>query len=111
MNSVILQLIQLIYTHTGLQIREQDKTHFHSKIISRMKSLNLKTLEEYYQLLLCTRTNNISDLETDSQNEWRELVKLLTIGETYFFRDKGQFNLLRNKLLPDLIAKKRKKIH
>lgn len=108
MNSVIIQLIQLIYTHTGLQIREQDKTHFHSKIISRMKFLNLKTLEEYYHLLLGTRSNKISYLENDSKNEWKELVKLLTIGETYFFRDKGQFNLLRNKLLPELIAKQRK---
>lgn len=108
MNSVIIQLIQLIYTHTGLQIREQDKTYFHSKIISRMKTLKLNTLEEYYQLLLGSRFNTISYLETDSKNEWKELVLLLTIGETYFFRDKGQFNLLRNKLLPELIAKQRK---
>lgn len=106
MNSVITQLIQLIYNHTGLQIREQDKTYFHSKISSRMKSLKLNTLEEYYQLLLGTRSNTISYLEKYSQNEWKELVLLLTIGETYFFRDQGQFSLLRNKLLPELIADK-----
>lgn len=108
MNTVITQLIQLIYNYTGLQIREQDKTHFHSKIILRIKCLKLNTLEEYYQLLLGSRSHPISYLEKDSQNEWKELVLLLTIGETYFFRDQGQFSLLRNKLLPELISKKRK---
>lgn len=111
MNSVIMQnLIQLISTHTGLQIREQDQKYFCNKIYSRMKLLKLNTPEEYYRLLLSTSYKPESSyVEKDAQNEWKELLLLLTIGETYFFRDQGQINLLKNKLLPELITNKRKK--
>jgi CheR methyltransferase, SAM binding domain len=30
----------------------------------------------------------------------------LTIGESYFFRDSGQFSLLRQRLIPELIERK-----
>jgi len=36
------------------------------------------------------------------------LILGITIGETYFFRDSTQMQLLKNTVLPDLIAKKRK---
>jgi chemotaxis protein methyltransferase CheR len=38
--------------------------------------------------------------------EWKELLCLLTTGESYFFRDQGQFSLLRNKILPQIITAK-----
>ena len=44
----------------------------------------------------------------DSQKEWEELVLELTNNESYFFRDQGQFKLLEEHILPELI--KRKKI-
>lgn len=101
MDYVILQkFIQLISTHTGLHVREQDQKDFSQKIFSRMKHLKLHKPEQYYQILSSTQT----DLA-----EWRELVLLLTIGETYFFRDRGQVELLKSKILPQLIEIKRKK--
>lgn len=104
MNAVIIQnFLQLILNQTGLQIREQDQKDFCNKIYSRMKVLKLNTPEQYYQLLSNTLNNQrISFLES-SQNEWKELILLLTIGETYFFRDRGQLTLLKNRILPELI--------
>ncbi|WP_242040497.1 protein-glutamate O-methyltransferase CheR [Coleofasciculus sp. FACHB-1120] len=64
-----------------------------------MNAVSIYLPEVYYQLL-----------ETDSyqsQCEWQELAILLTIGESYFFRDKGQFSLLKHQILPRLIAAKR----
>ena len=55
--------------------------------------------EKYYQLLTAT--------SFESQNEWRELVLLLTTIETYFMRDKGQFALLKTVIFPELIELKR----
>ena len=109
MNNLIMHnLIQLISTHTGIQIREQDYKDFCNKIYSRMKILKLNTPEEYYEVLLNTsKGQSVPYKENDSINEWKELVVLLTIGETYFFRDRGQINLLKTKILPELIAKKR----
>ncbi|HEY6000791.1 MAG TPA: protein-glutamate O-methyltransferase CheR, partial [bacterium] len=40
-------------------------------------------------------------------SELRCLVSRLTVGETYFFRNRGQFDLLRERLLPDLIRARR----
>lgn len=101
MNHTLSQLfIQLIATHTGLQIRPQDQTALLQKILTRMKAIKLAVPEKYYQLL----ANN----SQESQNEWRELVMLLTINESYFMRDKGQFSLLEKVIFPELIEHKRK---
>ncbi|HEY9781619.1 MAG TPA: CheR family methyltransferase [Leptolyngbyaceae cyanobacterium] len=113
MNNLIMHnLIQLISTYTGIHIREQDYKDFCNKIYSRMKTLKLNAPEEYYEVLLNTsKVQSVSYRENDSINEWKELVVLLTIGETYFFRDRGQINLLKTKILPELIAKKRDVCH
>lgn len=38
-----------------------------------------------------------------SGEELRRITALLTVGETHFFRDRAQFNLLRNVILPRLM--------
>ncbi len=90
--------IQLITKHTGLVIREQDQAALSEKIFLRMKALKVDFPEIYYQLL---------DAPTfESHQEWQKLVVHLTNLESYFFRDKGQFILLRNCILPELINRK-----
>jgi len=42
-----------------------------------------------------------------AMHEWNELASLLTTGESYFFRDSGQFALLRNRILPELVERNR----
>ncbi|MEB3188849.1 MAG: CheR family methyltransferase, partial [Snowella sp.] len=37
--------------------------------------------------------------------EWQQFVCLVTNRESYFFRDKGQFSLLKQNILPELIRK------
>lgn len=49
--------------------------------------------------------------ETEEAPIIKDLVSKITIGETYFFRDKNQMELLKKTILPDLIAKKRKTNH
>jgi len=96
---MIQRLIQLVVSHTGLQIREQDRKSFCQKIETRINYHRLFSPEQYYQLLS-------ADTE-ESHQEWRQLMLLLTTLETYFFRDQGQFSLLKNHLLPQLIEQKR----
>ena len=108
MNNLLLQnLVALIAKHTGLSIREQDKQALCNKVVTRMQSLNLSTPEQYYQLLNTSSTDN-SSIETPGDREWKALTLLLTTGESYFFRDKGQIALLKNRLLPQLIEQKRR---
>lgn len=42
---------------------------------------------------------------------WQQLMRALTIGETYFLRGSSQFRLLRESLLPQLITERRRKQH
>lgn len=92
---------QLISEQTGLNIRGQDIDKFAGIISARTKFLRLPAPDEYYELL-----------KTDSGKrglEWKEIITRLTTGETYFFRDKGQFSLLRLSILPELIELRKQK--
>ncbi|MBD2183030.1 tetratricopeptide repeat protein [Planktothrix sp. FACHB-1355] len=106
MNEALIQrFVELISSNTGLHVREQDRENLAKIIWARLKILRLSTPEDYYQLLQPhTDSNAVED--TLPEREWRELTHLLTTGESYFFRDKGQFALLRNMILPELIAAK-----
>lgn len=96
-NLLLPRFISLIAQYTGLQVREQDWLALSQKIKTRCQLLKLPELEAYYQLL---------SANTDaSHSEWQELAILLTNGESYFFRDRGQMSLLRNRLLPELIER------
>ncbi|GAB4190573.1 MAG: hypothetical protein Fur006_32750 [Coleofasciculaceae cyanobacterium] len=90
--------IQLIAKHTGLEIREREQSALCQKLVVRMNIVKLNCPETYYQLLDSNTLN--------SEREWTELILDLTNLESYFFRDKDLFNLLRNTLLPELIQRK-----
>nr|WP_242040215.1 MULTISPECIES: CheR family methyltransferase [unclassified Desertifilum] len=91
--------VQRISTTTGLQIRPQDAPTLRQKIINRCRLLRLSSPEAYYELL--------SASGTESFREWQALISLITTGESYFFRDRGQFSVLRDRLLPELIQRQR----
>ncbi|MEB3883289.1 CheR family methyltransferase [Lyngbya sp. CCY1209] len=98
-STIVQQLIQLVALTTGLHVRPQDYGNFSQKIWTRVYERHLSSLQEYYYLLLAD--------DTESRTEWAELMPLLTTTETYFFRDRGQFKLLREVLLPELIEARR----
>ena len=53
----------------------------------------------------------IFDMLSHSSEEaplWQNLIEVMTIGETYFFRNKAHFHALRHDVLPGLIAMKRR---
>lgn len=100
MNDSMQQLfLKLISHQIGLNIREQDHDKIWQNILARMKEIHIDSANNYYQILS-------SDTET-SKKEWQELFKFLTVNESYFLRDKGQFSLLRHTILPELIQRQR----
>ncbi|MBI5411309.1 MAG: tetratricopeptide repeat protein [Nitrospirae bacterium] len=46
-------------------------------------------------------------VEPDKSQEWKRLAMYLTVGETYFFRDRACFEALEQQVLPALIATRR----
>lgn len=97
-DDIIECLKQLVEWRMGLSIRIEDSEALRKTIITRMKIFNMASPEEYLYLLA-------SDTGA-SEQEWRALAPRLTIGESYFFRDKGHVSLLHHTILPDLIEKK-----
>ena len=99
MNPTLLQkFIQLIANYAGLHIREQDYCNLCSKIFVRIKLLKYSSPEQYYQFL--------ANQNYTSKDEWEKFIVLLTVNETYFFRDQEQLGLLKNLILPEIIKSK-----
>jgi chemotaxis protein methyltransferase CheR len=97
--SLIQSFTRLIAEQTGLDIKAHEQTTLSAKIALRIKALRLTTPQDYYLLL--------ANKSIESWQEWQILVSLITNSESYFFRDKGQFALLTNHILPELIQKQR----
>jgi len=117
MESLILKRIAgLITANAGLRMREGDYSHLADTLWKRVKSCGLRSLEEYYGLLIkeleAHHDLSLGQVSTrlvlSPQLEWHNLFTQLTINESYFFRDRSQFNLITQTILPDLIDRKQR---
>ncbi len=96
-DSLLQHITALILHKTGIKIRSEDSSTLLQKINKRIQALRMKDGFEYLQLLTST--------SKESRAEWDKLVSLITTGESYFLRDRGQIKLIQEHLLPDLINK------
>ncbi|MDD5035087.1 MAG: hypothetical protein PHE55_10040 [Methylococcaceae bacterium] len=99
-DELLTRIKALISAQTGLRVREQDDEALRRIIGQRMQSLKLSSPKEYCQFLAA---------DTNGKQEQEALTILLTPGETYFFRDAGQFALLKDEILPELIERRQSK--
>jgi chemotaxis protein methyltransferase CheR len=86
------KLAQLVVQRIGLRINNDDR--FLGILRKRAAHLGYTSLEDYQTFLVARQ----------AIEEWEELARAFTSSETFFFRDHGQFDLLRFHLLPELIA-------
>jgi chemotaxis protein methyltransferase CheR len=93
------ELRRLIHKRTGLRERNCTPERLANLIGMRLHALNLRSIEEYGRF--------IEMHGRDGEAELRELMVGLTTGETHFFRDRGQFELLEQTILPALISERR----
>ncbi|MEK7680116.1 MAG: CheR family methyltransferase, partial [Deltaproteobacteria bacterium] len=87
----------LISGKTGLLMRGLDLEGLKKAVAARSAATGLGSPYEYYDFLISGSGR--------AEAEIRELLSLLTVGESYFFRDSGQFGLLKDSLLPELIKR------
>lgn len=103
-NQILLEkFAELVSARVGWRIRAEDRASFAKTLAARVRVLGLQSLDRYYQLLAETSDRAASP----GDREWQQLLEQLTNGETYFFRDRGQVSVLRDQLLPRLIASQR----
>lgn len=99
MEETLLKRIRnLIASRIGLLVREQDDALLRQVVAERVRALHLAGAAQYGELLASP---------ADLRGEREALATLLTVGETYFFRDLGQHALLQGSILPDLLERRK----
>lgn len=81
----------------GLHFPERRFNDLVRSISNAAKQRNIG-FEEYVNLIYLNKL---------SKEDLKNLVTFLTIGETYFFRDKKLFDIMRQKILPDIINERK----
>ena len=79
---------ELIYKKCGINIANDQKDSLEYKLSKRLKYFNIKSFAVYHDKLL----NNSDELQ--------EMINVVTINETYFFREHKHFEFLRDEIIP-----------
>jgi chemotaxis protein methyltransferase CheR len=88
-------LSEKIHQHSGIVIERQKQYLLEARLAHILAHRNLSSLNELSSALRAT-----ADLGLMA-----EVVESMTTHESYFFRDKPQFDALRTKLLPEIMAR------
>lgn len=88
---------KLLVEESGLYFDKDRSDSLCLAICQRLQKRRYDSCREYYNLL---------KFRPEGRLEIRELLDLITIGETYFFRNEPQFDALMKFVLPEIIRKK-----
>ncbi|MBI2553889.1 MAG: hypothetical protein HYV92_05575 [Candidatus Rokubacteria bacterium] len=88
----------LIASRLGLDFPESRQADLERGLIRACRASSVLGPEAYLAWLAAL---------PDESLEWRRLASHLTVGETYFFRDRALFEALEHQVLPSLMATRR----
>ncbi|NOZ63456.1 MAG: protein-glutamate O-methyltransferase CheR [Caldiserica bacterium] len=89
--------MEKIYKATGQDFRQYKDTTIKHRLETRLRLTNSKTYQEYINYL------------DKHQEEYNSIVSTLVINVTQFFRDKNDWQIIKEKVLPQIIAKSKEK--
>jgi chemotaxis protein methyltransferase CheR len=95
--SLLAQLKDLLATQMGVDFRGNGWADFEHRIALAAKDSGVKDVRDYISQLFSTPLPR-SQIEI--------LARHLTVGETYFFREKQSFDALASHVLPELLRKR-----
>ncbi|MFA4910188.1 MAG: protein-glutamate O-methyltransferase CheR [Desulfobacteria bacterium] len=98
-NALLPGLIEYLTAKIGLHFSNRNRNELHQKMAAAMMDFGFENVGEFIEWLL-------SSLPTQKQIEI--LASHLTVGETYFFREKRAFEILEQSILHRLIDARRK---
>jgi chemotaxis protein methyltransferase CheR len=94
-----LQLRDFIYQQCGIFIAENRKYLIENRLSNRIKELNLKSYNDYYNFLR---------FDGSRRTELNKLFEVVTTNETSFFRNPPQLEVFQKSVLPDILDQCRK---
>lgn len=92
-DDVFRLLRDLIKDYCGIYFDDSSKYLLERRLSKRVKSHHLNDFREYYRLLLYDKRRD---------EELSFVVDVLTVNETYFFREMSQLKTLSDEILPEL---------
>jgi chemotaxis protein methyltransferase CheR len=87
---------EFFYRKTGIQFEGSKRYFVDKRLLERMEATGHGTFREYFMMLR---------FEPGSE-ELQLLTNLMTVNETYFFREEYQFRCLVTSILPELVRRK-----
>ena len=91
-----LKFREFFYRKTGIYFEESKRYFVDKRLVERLVASGVATFREYFV-----------NLRFDTRgDELQQLVNLMTVNETYFFREEYQFKCMVNALLPELAERK-----
>ena len=91
------QFREFFYRKTGIQFDAGKRYFVDKRLIERIDATGSASFRKYFSYLRCPT----------SSEELQHLTNLMTVNETYFFREEYQFKCLVSSILPELVARKR----
>lgn len=94
-NNVFIILRNLIMEKTGIYFDDSKKDVLTDKLSDRVLEIGFSSMLDYYYLLKYDNNDN---------DEWSRVFDLITVNETYFWREYDQIDTLINFVLPEFEA-------
>jgi len=88
----------LMYEQSGVVLDERAKYFVENRLMHSVQQLHLDSFRDYYFYLKYDRKKS---------EELANVIDLLTIHETYFFREDQQLKSFSEEILPELLAQKK----
>lgn len=82
----------LLYTHSGIRMREGKEGLVRARLTKRLRLLNLPDFDAYLEFM---------DRQAD-KTEFAEMIDALTTNKTSFLRESAHFDYLRDQVFPGL---------
>jgi chemotaxis protein methyltransferase CheR len=96
-NNVFIILRNLIMENTGIYFDDSKKDVLADKLSNRVLERGFTSMLDYYYLLKYD--------DNTSKDEWARVFDLITVNETYFWREYDQIDTLVNFVLPEFETK------
>jgi len=97
--ALLQRLSDCLAVRVGLCFPERNWRELQAKMTAAMADFGFDRVEKFIEWLLSS---------SPTQNQVEILAGHLTVGETYFFRERKAFEILEQSILPGLIAARRK---
>lgn len=90
---------EFFYRRTGIRFDASKRYFVDRRLLERVRAAGASSFTDYLLMLHFE----------PSGSEVQHLINAMTVNETYFFREEYQFSCLVNSILPDIVARRRRR--